>query len=92
VQIHGGALETLESTTVSAITARAFAPLPKLFACAHRFSIDETIWVLPKGMRAHEEVAAARDSWGGMFHVEHSMSDAEGRIVVASRIQPRELR
>ncbi len=86
--IQGGTLESLPNIVASAIVARAFAPLPKLFALAHRFSIDETVWILPKGRRADEELAAVHDSWRGKFHVERSLSDPDASIIVGSAIQP----
>ena len=88
VIIHGGTLESLSSVVASAIVARAFAPLPKLFDLAHRFSIDETVWILPKGRRANEELTTAHDSWRGRFRVERSLSDPDASIIVASAIQP----
>ena len=86
VSIFGGRLETLEPEVFSIISARAFAPLPKLFALAHRFSTFETRWLLPKGQRAREEMEAVKDEWTGVFHVEQSLTDADSAILIARKV------
>lgn len=90
VMVHGGKLESLESRPVGVISARAFAPLPKLLELAHRFSRKETIWLLPKGRSARDEVNSVTPAWHGVFHVEQSITDADAAIVVASGIRPKE--
>ncbi len=87
VRIHGGRLETMPATTTSVISARAFAPLPKLLNLAHRFSNNETIWVLPKGRSAHEELETVRRSWQGVFHVKQSVTDADAAIITATGVR-----
>ncbi len=89
VQIEGRRLELVETVPVSVITARAFAPLPRLFELAHRFSTEKTVWVLPKGRSAAEELESARASWQGTFHVKQSITDAEAAIIVASDVRRR---
>lgn len=89
VTVHGGRLETLETRSVGVISARAFAPLPKLFVLAHRFSTEKTCWLLPKGRSAREELESVRSSWQGVFHVEPSLTDAEAAIIVATGVSPR---
>jgi 16S rRNA (guanine527-N7)-methyltransferase len=89
VRVHGGQLETLNSQTVSVISARAFAPLGKLITLAHRFAHEKTLWLLPKGRSAREELESVRTSWQGVFHVEPSLTDPEAAIIVASDVSPR---
>lgn len=89
VSVHGGRLETLPSRPVSTITARAFAPLPKLLDLAHRFSTEKTLWLLPKGRSAREELESVRSAWHGAFHVKPSITDAEAAIIVATGVSPR---
>ena len=64
------------------ISARAFAPLPRLLALSAKFSTVDTHWVLPKGRSAAQEVAALPADLSAMFHVKPSASDAEAGIVV----------
>jgi 16S rRNA (guanine527-N7)-methyltransferase len=86
VSIFGGRLELLEQERFSVISARAFAPLPKTLSLAHRFSTNETRWLLPKGRRAREEVEAAQADWSGVFHVEQSLTNAESAIIIARKV------
>ncbi|HYI40245.1 MAG TPA: 16S rRNA (guanine(527)-N(7))-methyltransferase RsmG [Allosphingosinicella sp.] len=87
VEVHGGRLEALAARPFDVISARAFAPLPKLLELATRFSTSDTIWILPKGRNAKSELEAARSSWQGDFRLEPSLTDAEAQIVVASRVR-----
>jgi 16S rRNA (guanine527-N7)-methyltransferase len=87
--VHAGRLESLETLKAGVISARAFAPLPKLFELAHRFSTEKTCWLLPKGRSAREELESVRSSWQGVFHVEPSLTDAEAAIIVATGVSPR---
>lgn len=87
-RVAGARLEMMETTTAAVISARAFAPLPKLLEIAHRFSRNETIWVLPKGRTAHEELETVRRSWQGVFHVKQSVTDSDAAIIVATGVQP----
>ncbi len=89
VRIHAGRLETMETAPFSVITARAFAPLPKLLTLAHSFSMQKTVWLLPKGARAREEVESVRNGWRGLFHVEQSLTDAQAHIIVGRKLAPK---
>jgi 16S rRNA (guanine527-N7)-methyltransferase len=71
------------------ISARAFAPLDRLLALAHRFAGRDTIWLLPKGRSAASELEAVRGSWQGMFRIEPSVTDPEAAIIVATGVQPK---
>lgn len=63
------------------ISARAFAPLDRLIAQSARFSTNNTMWLLPKGRSAAQEVAALPAQLRRMFHVEPSQTDAAAGIV-----------
>lgn len=71
------------------ISARAVASVTKLIDASHHLTTPETKWLLPKGLHAREEVAEARRSWHGTFHVEHSVTDPNSMIVVAQGISRR---
>lgn len=86
-QVHGCKVEALRLAPASIITARAFAPLPKLLDLGARFSRPETLWLLPKGRSAREEVEKVRGTWQGVFHVKHSITDAEAAIIVAQGVR-----
>ena len=63
------------------VTARAFAPLPRLLTYAQPFWGEGTIGLFLKGQSADEELTQARESW--TFHVEKidSQTDPAGVIL-----------
>ncbi|THD35962.1 MAG: 16S rRNA (guanine(527)-N(7))-methyltransferase RsmG [Sphingomonas sp.] len=71
------------------ISARAVSRIGALFTSAERCADNETIWLLPKGTSAHEEVAEARRTWHGVFHVEQSVTHPDSAIVVARGVRRR---
>ncbi len=88
-RVYGGRVEVASAAQAAVISARAYAPLPKLLSSALHFSTDETMWVLPKGRNAENELEAARASWQGVFHVERSVTDADSAIIVGRAVKPR---
>lgn len=89
VTVHGGSLDALESCAAGVISARAFAPLPRLLEAAVRFSRKKTIWLLPKGRSAREELASVAPAWHGEFEIKQSITDADGAIIIARGLQKR---
>ncbi|MDJ0275325.1 16S rRNA (guanine(527)-N(7))-methyltransferase RsmG [Sphingomonas sp. 2R-10] len=88
VVVHQARIERLAVEHPAAIiSARAVARLAALFAIGHRHGDDDTIWLLPKGRSAAEELAEAMVGWRGMFHVEHSITDPTSSIVVARGVR-----
>jgi 16S rRNA (guanine527-N7)-methyltransferase len=71
------------------ITARAVAPLPRLLKISAHLSTRKTVWALPKGRGAQQELAEARKAWQGDFRVEPSVTDAESFIVVGTEVRAR---
>jgi 16S rRNA (guanine527-N7)-methyltransferase len=80
-------LEAVETFEAGVISARAFAPLGKLLDLSTRFSTERTLWLLPKGRSAAQELAALPESQRRLFHVEQSCTDPEAGIV-AGRLTP----
>ena len=70
------------------ISARAFAPLDRLFTLGLRFADKNTRWLLPKGRNAQTELEAVTASWQGDFTLEPSLTDADARILVAENVRP----
>jgi 16S rRNA (guanine527-N7)-methyltransferase len=69
------------------ITARAVAKLAEILRISAHLSTRKTIWALPKGRSAEAELAEARRSWQGAFHVEQSVTDAKSFIVVGADVR-----
>ena len=92
VEVIGSRAETMRLRHFDVISARAFAPLPRLLDIAFPFSDKATRWVLPKGKSAAEELEAARASWQGRFELVPSVTDSAAAIIIASGIAPRKHR
>lgn len=80
--VVGARLETVRTVPAEVITARAFAPLGRLLALSARFSTPDTLWLLPKGRSAAQELNQQPEEVQAMFHVEQSRTDPEGGILV----------
>lgn len=80
-QVLGLKLEAVPDRKVRVISARAFAPLPRLLALSARFSTADTLWLLPKGRSAQQELDA-ESGFRHMFHVEPSLTDPEAGVIV----------
>ena len=89
VEIIADRAERLQGRAFDVLTARAFAPLDRLFPIGLGFAAPNTRWLLPKGRNAIAELDAARRSWQGAFHILPSVTDAEAGILVAEQVQRR---
>lgn len=81
--VIGARLELVPSQPVRVISARAFAPLPRLLGLSARFSTADTIWLLPKGRSAPQELQEL-SGWQHRFHVEPSLTDTEAGVIVGT--------
>lgn len=82
-RVIGARLELVETRPVRVISARAFAPLPKLLELSARFSTADTVWLLPKGRSAPQELHELT-GWRHTFHVEQSLTDADAGVIVGT--------
>lgn len=85
VEIAGVRVEVLPKRPFRAISARAFAPLPKLLELSAEFSTSDTVWLLPKGRSARQELAEL-SGWNHLFHVEQSLTDPESGVIVGTLV------
>lgn len=81
-RVIGSRLEMVESFPATVISARAFAPMIRLIDLSTRFSTNSTLWLLPKGRSAAQELASLPESLRSLFHVEQSCTDKDAGIVV----------
>jgi 16S rRNA (guanine527-N7)-methyltransferase len=86
VEIIGGKAERVTGRSFDVISARAFAPLGRLFQLGTGLSTDKSVWLLPKGRNAETELEALDPSWQGSFRLEPSVTDPAARIIVAHRV------
>lgn len=89
VLIANQRVETLPLARYDVITARALAALSQLFAWGLPFADSETRWLLPKGARAAEELAAARLLYTMDVRLVPSRTDPDARVVLASKVKRR---
>ncbi len=82
-RVIGTRLELLETREMRVISARAFAPLPRLLELSARFSTADTLWLLPKGRSAPQELDEL-SGWAHMFHVEQSLTDPDAGMIIGT--------
>lgn len=68
------------------VSARALAPLERLFGWMHPFSGPQTVLLLPKGRDFKAELQAAEKEWTFDVELVPSMTDAEARIAVVRHL------
>ena len=86
VELIAGKVEKVKARPFDVISARAFAPLPRLLELGTAFSTAKTVWLLPKGRKAQSELDALDSSWQGSFRLEPSVTDAQAAIIVAQAV------
>lgn len=69
------------------ISARAYAPLAKLFLTAFHLADQHTLWILPKGQSGQNELEAVRQHWQGVFHVKQSVTNPDSSIILAQQLR-----
>lgn len=83
-RVEGKRLELVEPFEARVISARAFAPLPKLLRLSAPFSTRATTFLLPKGRSAAQELQELPLRKRRMFHVEQSLTDEAAGIIVST--------
>ena len=89
VTVHTARVEDLRPLKADILTARAFAPLPRLFAYAQPHLSNSAILLLPKGESADKEIESARMDWH--FDVESfkSLTDEAAAILKITGLRPK---
>ncbi|NNE58942.1 MAG: 16S rRNA (guanine(527)-N(7))-methyltransferase RsmG [Hellea sp.] len=82
-------VEKLTAASFDLITARAFAPLPKLLNYAQPFWGEGTTALLLKGQTAKEELTAAAKLWNYDVESFPSRSDESGVILKLQHLTPK---
>lgn len=73
--------EDLEARAYDLISARAFAPLPRLFGHAYRHWSADTVGLFLKGQGVDEELTNASKSWIYDVELIPSRSDSQGSLL-----------
>lgn len=80
-----GRVEAINPVQADCITARAFAPLPKLLAYAEPWLTKGAYGVIPKGRRWQEELTDAQESWRFSYEAIPSVT-GDGVILKISEV------
>lgn len=83
VTVFQGRVESLPAEPFDVISARAFAPLPRLIDTARHLARRETIWLLPKGKNAQTELSSLPATWQNSIELKPSLTDSDAGILVA---------
>ncbi len=93
VDIHAMRIEDLAESAQSlkpdVVSARALAPLPRLFELAAPFFGERTRGLFPKGREAEAEVEAARGGWTFDCRLHPSVTARDSKIVEVTALQRR---
>jgi 16S rRNA (guanine527-N7)-methyltransferase len=94
VEIHAMRIEALaesaHSLELDVVSARALAPLPRLFELASPFFGPRTRGLFLKGREAEAEIAQAREAWDFTTCLHRSLTSTDSHIVEVSGLHPRE--
>ena len=85
-KLYHGRVESLTPKPYAVITARAFAPMPRLFDTTAHLADADTVWLLPKGENVEKELAETRLIWHGDFEMIPSATYARSYIVRAQKV------
>lgn len=86
VTIFHNRIERLEPFAAAVVSARAVMSLAPLITACAPFSTRETVWLLPKGASALQELAQLDAREQQMFHVEQSITDPDAQIIVGTGV------
>ncbi len=89
VRVAPTRVEAIPAAPVAVISARAVASIGDVLRSAQHCADTDTCWLLPRGVSCQSDVQVARRQWSGAFHVEQSLSDPCGGIVIASGVVAR---
>ncbi len=77
------------STGIHMVTARAFAPLPKLLELTEPYFLSGATAVFLKSQDIDEELTIAAKSWNVNYRLRNSLTDPRGRILLIDKAERR---
>ena len=94
VDIHAVRIEELGESAHSlkpdVVSARALAPLPRLFELAHPLFGPRTTGLFLKGRETEAEIEAAKMTWDFAVSLHPSLTSADSHIVEVRALRPRD--
>lgn len=82
--VAGARAEVFEAQPYSVISARAFAPLPKTLRLAAPFSTKDSLYIMPKGRTAQNELLEVGQKWSNSMKIIPSITDPNAGILVGT--------
>lgn len=74
-------------TGIHMVTARAFAPLPKLLELSEPFFVSGAKGVFLKSQDIDDELTTAAKSWNVNYQLRNSLTDPRGRILLIDKAE-----
>ncbi len=87
MQVSSKRVEVLNLPPQDVISARAFAPMPKLLEYALPFWGEQTTGIFMKGRKADEEIATARNLFDFTVDKHPSITDSDATIVLVKNLK-----
>ena len=85
--VYQGRIEAAPQSDADIVTARAFAPLPKLLEYAWPWMKNGAMGVFLKGERWNEELTDARQSWNFAYEAIPSRTGGSGVILIVRELK-----
>lgn len=79
-------IESQDIGTFDIVSARAFAPLPKLLGFAAPYISSGAIGLFPKGQKANSELTEARKDWHIASTAHDSLTDSNAQILKVTEV------
>ena len=87
--VHSERIEALPPMRADVITARAFAPLPRLFDYALPHIHKDTLFILPKGEKAANEIENAQQAWTFSLETVKSITQDGAGLLIVKDLAPK---
>ena len=87
--VHSERIEALPPMRADVITARAFAPLPRLFDYALPHIHKDTLFILPKGEKAADEIENAQQAWTFSLETVKSITQDGASLLIIKDLAPK---
>ena len=87
VRVHNERIEAMTGPKADIISARACANLAKLFDWGHRFQAQNSLWILPKGRSAADELDDAKRAYTFDCRAMDSRTDPEAKILLVRDVK-----
>lgn len=84
-----GNVQAAKVEPAAVLSARALSNLSDVFTWTASVVSRETLYLLPRGASAVDDLALAEHAWHGVFHVEQSRTNPDAQIVVAREVRAR---